>query len=226
MEPKEFAPPAVWIPSRLAKQVAGVAIAPESWGPIAGQLLIADGEGGLLRVQLEQVNGEWQGAAWPLVTGLGARATRLALIADGRLYFSGAAADGRGAGIGHIAPAEPKGFAVKSVKTLADGYELTFTEPVNPASASKPTSYEIAQFNYRHSVAPGAEHNFAGAPGRSSPLKANSASVAVDGSSVRLTVPGLRLGFVTSIRAAGVRSATAQPLRSDTFFHTLNQVPK
>ena len=239
-EPKEFTPPAVWFPSRLAKQVAGVTVAPESWGAFAGQLLVADGEGALLRVQLEQVNGEWQGTTWPLLdvaaeirrrtpsaspsapnppTHLGGY-TRAAFAADGQLWLGGAG------GLSRIRPAGPIPFTVKSVKTLAGGYELTFTEPVNPASASQPASYEIAQFNYRHTVAPGAEHDFEGTAGRSSALKVTAANVAADGLSVRLTLPGLRAGFVTSVRAAGLRSAIAQPLRNDTFFHTLNQVPK
>lgn len=239
-EPKEFAQPAVWFPSRLVKSVAGMAVAPESWGAFAGQVLVADGEGGLLRVSLEQVNGEWQGTAWPLLDATaevrrrtasasptapnppphhGAYA-RLAFAADGQLWLGGAA------GLSRIRPVGPIPFAVKSVKALADGYDLTFTQPVNPASATKPASYEIAQFNYRHTVVPGAEHDFEGTPGRSSVLKVSAASVATDCLTVRLTVPGLRAGFVTSIRAVGVRSATAQPLRSDTFFHTVNQLPK
>ncbi len=237
-EPKEFLAPAVWFPSRLAKQVAGFAVAPESWGAFAGQVLVADGEGGLLRVQLEQVNGEWQGAAWPLLdvaaevrrrtapTSPSAPPphlgdyTRLAFAADGQLWLGGAA------GLARVRPVGPNSFTVKSVKNLADGYELTFTEPVNPASASKPASYEVAQFNYQHEVGPGTEHDFDGTPGRSSALKVSTAAVAADGLSVRLKVPGLRAGFVTSVRAAGVRSATAQPLRNDLFFYTLNQVPK
>ena len=237
-EPKEFAPPAVWFPSRLTKQVAGVAVAPESWGALAGQLLVADGDGGLLRVQLEQVNGEWQGTAWPLLdeaaevrkrtasTSPSAPPphvggyTQLAFAADGQLWLGGAA------GLARVRPVGPSPFALKSVKTLADGYELTFTEPVNPASATKPASYELTQFNFRHTVAPGAEHDFEGTPGRSSALKVGTATVAADGLSVRLKVPGLRAGFVTSLRAAGVRNVATQPLRSDTFFHTLNRLPK
>ncbi|KAF0175413.1 MAG: hypothetical protein FD161_3308 [Limisphaerales bacterium] len=225
-EPKEFAPPAVWFPTRLAKHVAGMAVAPESWGAFAGQVLVADGEGGLLRVSLEQVNGEWQGAAWPLVKGLGANASRLAVSADGKLYFGGATTDGRALVLGRMSPAGPARCETKTMKALADGFELTFTQPVDSASAAKPVSYEVSQFNYRHEIAPGAEHDFDGTANRSSPLKVAAASVAADGLSVRLKIPGLRAGFVTSVRAAGVRSAAAQPLRSDAFFHTLNQVPK
>ena len=225
-EPKEFAPPAVWFPSRLAKQVAGFSVAPESWGAFAGQLLVADGEGGLLRVSLEQVNGEWQGAAWPFVKNLGVAASRLAFSVDGQLYVGGAGAAGKGLGLARISAPGAADFEVKSVKALADGFELTFTQPVEAASAAKAAGYEVAQFSYQHDVGPGAEHDFEGTMNKTSALQVSAASVSSDGLSARLTVPSLRAGFVTSVRAAGVRSAAAQPLHHDTFFYTLNQLPK
>jgi hypothetical protein len=224
-EPKEFAPPAVWFPSRLAKRVAGFVVAPESWGAFAGQVIVADGEGGLLRVSLEQVNGEWQGAAWPLLKNLGTRATRVAFSADSKLYLGGAT-DGHAAALARISLPTPLPFEVKSVKALADGFELTFTQPVDAASAAKAASYEVSQFGYRHEVVPGVEHDFDGTVGRTSSLKVSTASVSAEGASVHLKIPGLRAGFVASIRAAGVRSSTSQPLRSDTFYYTLNQLPK
>ena len=225
-EPKEFAPPAVWFPSRLAKQVAGFSVAPESWGAFAGQLLVADGEGGLLRVSLEQVNGEWQGAAWLFVKNLGVAASRLAFNVDGQLYVGGAGAAGKGLGLARISAPGAADFEVKSVKALADGFELTFTQPVEAASAAKAAGYEVSQFSYQHDVGPGAEHDFEGTMNKTSALQVSAASVSSDGLSARLTVPSLRAGFVTSVRAAGVRSAAAQPLRHDTFFYTLNQLPK
>ncbi len=225
-EPKEFAPPAVWFPSRLAKQVAGFSVAPESWGAFAGQLLVADGEGGLLRVSLEQVNGEWQGAAWLFVKNLGVAASRLAFNVDGQLYVGGAGAAGKGLGLARISAPGAADFEVKSVKALADGFELTFTQPVEAASAAKAAGYEVAQFSYQHDVGPGVEHDFEGTANKTSALQVSAASVSSDGLSARLTVPSLRAGFVTSVRAAGVRSAAAQPLHHDTFFYTLNQLPK
>ena len=60
--------------------------------------------------------------------------------------------------------------------------------------------------------------------GRASALKVTEAQVSADSLSVRLKIPGLRPGFVTQLRASGLRSAS-QPLRHDTCFFTLNQVP-
>jgi len=236
-EPKEFAPPAVWFPSRLAKQVAGVAVAPESWGAFAGQVIVADGEGGLLRVNLEQVNGEWQGTAWPLMTVAadvrrrtaaaspnppphlgGYGVTRLAVNASGQLYFAGATESGVGQ-IGRIGLTGPTPFEVATVKTLPDALELTLTQPATAATATKPASYELTAHTYSHEVGPTAEPP-------TTPLKISSAQLAADGRTVRLQVVGLRAGTVLTLRAAGLRNATGQPLRHDTLWHTLNQLPK
>lgn len=225
-DPKEMTAPAVWFPARLAKRVTGLAVLPERWGQFAGQLIVADGEGALLRVHLEQVNGDWQGAVWPFLKVPAVRVTRLAFNATGQLYVGGAAADGKGPGLGRIAAAGAMPFEVRQVKALADGFELTFTEPVDVASAMKVASYDAAQFNYRHELAAGLEYDFAGTPNKSSALKVVSVTVAPDGLSARLRLGGMRAGFVTSIRAAGVRSAAAQPLLHDVFFYTLNQLPK
>jgi hypothetical protein len=217
-EPKEFAPPAVWFPSRLAMRVAGVAVAPESWGAFAGQVIVADGEGGLLRASLEQMNGEWQGTAWPLVKPLGLRATRLAVSAGGQLYFAGAAENGIGQ-IGRMGLIGPTPFEVAAVKTLTDALELTLTQPATPASATKPTSYELTAHTYSHELGPAPEPP-------AMPLKISSAQLGSDGRTVRLQVAGLRAGTVLTLRSAGLRSATGQPLRHDTLWHTLNQLPK
>jgi hypothetical protein len=217
-EPKDFASPAVWFPSRLAKRVAGLAVAPESWGPFAGQLLVADGDGGLLRVQLEQVNGEWQGTAWPLVKSLGQRATRLAVSAGGQLYCAGVAENGR-AQIGRMGLIGPVSFEVGAVKTLPNALELTFTQPATPTAATKPASYELTAHTYSHEATPAPEPP-------ATPLTISSAQLSPDGRTVRLQVAGLRAGNVLTLRATGLRSATGQPLRHDTLWHTLNQLPK
>ena len=216
-EPKDSAPPAVWFPSRLAKRVAGLAVAPESWGAFAGQIIVADGEGGLLRASLEQVNGEWQGTAWPLVKPLGLRATRLAVSTGGQLYFAGSAESGIGQ-VGRMGLLGPTPFEIATVKALADALELTLTQPASPAAAAKPASYELTAHTYTPEAAPAPEPP-------ATPLKITSAQLSPDGRTVRLQVAGLRPGTVLTLRAAGLRGVSGQPLQHDTLWHTLNQLP-
>lgn len=225
-EPKDFEPPVVWIPARLARRVAGLALLPENWGPLAGQLLLADGEGALLRVQMEQVNGAWQGAVWPFAGKLGAEFSRIAVSGDGRMWLGGATASRKAGALAKLSPASQGSFDIKAIKALSSGFELTFTQPVDAAFAAKPGNYEISQFTYAHQIDPAPELDHSGAAGKATTLKVVAAKAAPDGLSVQLQVAGLRAGFVTSVRAAGLLSTDGQPLRQGTLWYALNQLPK
>jgi len=218
-QPKEFASPAVWFPSQLATRVKGIVVLPASWGAFAGQLIVADGEGSLLRVSLEQIKGEWQGAAWSLVKRLGLRAACMAVSASGQLYFAGSADSG---GIGQIGRMEllgPIPFEVATVKTHPDSLELTLTQPAAPATAAKVAGYELKTQFFVPEATPAPEPP-------PTPLKITSALLSQDGRTIHLQVAGLRPGAVLTLRAAGLRSVTGQPLSHDTLWHTLNQMPQ
>ena len=50
-------------------------------------MLVGDFQNAVLtRVQLEKVNGEWQGAVWPFLKGFQSGVNRMVLGNDGRLY--------------------------------------------------------------------------------------------------------------------------------------------
>src|SRR4029077_11463395 len=66
---KPFAKPAVWVPYAWAKSINGVAYdhTGGKFGPFAGQFFLAElmFGGGLVRADLEKVNGEYQGVCFP-----------------------------------------------------------------------------------------------------------------------------------------------------------------
>ena len=219
--PKQFDAPAVWLPQSLAKSAGGVvAVENERFGPWKGQLLVADPlNSAVLRVALEKVNGEWQGAVWPLLGGVNARC--LVFGGDSRLYV---------AGDGFIERIEFSGkipFEVKEIHAATDGLELMFTEPVDASSAARVGNYAVGQFAY----VPGtAEEPLTvdqqARPGKVTTLKVAKASVENGGRTVRLIVEGLRTGYVTTVQAAGVRAADGRKLAHDTTHFTLNQIPR
>src|SRR5439155_14525288 len=77
---KEFKPPAIWFPKRLAPSASGMAeILDARFGPFKGQILLGDFQNAVVtRVMLERVGGEWQGAFWPFAKGFGSGVNRLA----------------------------------------------------------------------------------------------------------------------------------------------------
>ncbi|MFM8470319.1 MAG: PQQ-dependent sugar dehydrogenase, partial [Limisphaerales bacterium] len=86
-----FDPPAVWFPYKLARSVTGFAeITDDRFGPFRGQLMVGDFQNAIVtRVQLEKVNGEYQGAVWPFLKQVPSRVNRRASGPDGKLSVGG-----------------------------------------------------------------------------------------------------------------------------------------
>ena len=234
-QPTKFTPPAVWFPYTLAKSASGIAVLnDEKLGPFKGQMLVADYQLSVVtRVMLEKVNGEYQGAVWPFAKGFLSGINRLAVGPDGKVYVGG----GKGAhwsgavgpqmySLDRLAFTGKAPFEVKEVHAAADGFDLLFTEPVDPEAAGKPESYDVAQYTYEYHKAYGSpEFDHAGNPNSSTDIKIASAKVSDDKLKVHLTLEGLRKGYVTMVRSLDVVSDAGDNLRHDTFWYTLNEIP-
>jgi hypothetical protein len=110
-------------------------------------------------------------------------------------------------------------FAIREMRARSDGFELVFTEPVDPASAMDPASYAMTSYTYFYSSAYGSDEI------ETMPLRIVSATVGADGRSVRLKVEGLRALYVHELHAPGVRSVGGAPLDHAEAYYTLNRIP-
>ncbi|MBI3875408.1 MAG: hypothetical protein HY300_05520 [Verrucomicrobia bacterium] len=235
-EPKSFSPPAVWFPYKMVRSASGITtIEDERFGPWKGQMLVADFQNSVVvRVALEKVNGEWQGCVWPLLKGFGSGVNRLAMGADGRLY-AGGGKGGHWAGalgprmysLDRVAWTGKVPFEVKEVHATASGFELDFTQPVDDKAAGNPDSYDVAQYTYiYHAIYGSPEIDHDGKKDSATAIKITKAAVSPDRLKVQLTLEGWKPGYVTLVRGLDVKSAEGKPLWHDTFYYTLNQIPK
>ena len=103
--------------------------------------------------------------------------------------------------------------------TTADGFELTFTKPVDPETAGKAESYSMKTFTYIYQASYGSPEVDATKP------KITKVEVGKDNRSVRLWVDGLQEGHIHDLSAAGVRSAEGQALLHAKAYYTLNYLP-
>jgi len=111
-------------------------------------------------------------------------------------------------------------FAIREMRALPDGFELGFTNDVDPASAARADSYTLKSYTYLYSNAYGS------AEIDTVPLNVTSANVGADRRRVRLRVDGLRALYVHELRAAGVRSAAGAALTHPDAYYTLNRIPR
>ncbi len=229
-----FDPPAIWFPYKLAKSSTGMTeIKDDRFGPFRGQLLVGDFQNALVtRVMLEKVEGEWQGAVWPFLKSFQSGVNRLSFGSDGNLYVGGCqrtwvAVAAQEAALERVSFTGKVPFTVKEVHALSDGFELIFTQPVDAMTAADTEGYDVSQYTYKFHASYGSpEFDHDGKANSATPIKVAKIAVAQDRMKVRLVVEGWKAGYVTTVRAADVRSASGKPLWHDTFWYTLNRIPK
>jgi hypothetical protein len=110
-------------------------------------------------------------------------------------------------------------FEIHEMRVQPDGFELTFTEPVDPQSAGDVKSYQLGTYAYIYQAtygSPEVDHT--------TPTIKN-AVVSADRKSVRLVIDGLQLGHVHELHSDGIRSAAGLPLLHPQAYYTLNYLP-
>lgn len=223
-----FAMPSVWFPyDVMGRSPSGFCWdeTDGAFGPFAGQLFVGDQyQASILRVSLEQVDGHWQGACFPFRRGLASGVIRVRFARDGSLI---AGASDRGwpslgessFGLQRLVYTGVTPFEMLTIEARPQGFAVRFTEPVDPATASDPSSWAARRFTYRLHSDYGSDET--------DPwdLDIVSVTVAADGLSAELLIEGLAEGYVHALSATGVRSVDGRPLLHDEGFYTLVERP-
>ena len=111
-------------------------------------------------------------------------------------------------------------FEMKTIRAMPDGFEITYTQPVDKKSAEDPASYSITGFTYKYHATYGSPViNDANCPIRG-------IVVSADGIKARLVVDSLRLGYVHEIKTEGVRAENGKMLLHKVGYYTLNNIPE
>ncbi len=224
-------PPVLWLPRALSPSASGFDTIPAgSFGPFAGQMLIGDFQNSIvMRACLEKVQGKWQGAVFPFAKGFLSGVNRLKFGSDGKLYVGGgkrtwSTAAPKEYSLERVSYTGKVPFEVAEVRALKDGFELRFTKPLEAEPAKDPENYLVKQFTYEYHEAYGSpefDHN--GKEGATETPVAK-AELSKDQKTVRLRIPTLKTGFVTSFQLA-VNSTEDEDPWHDQFFYTLNNRP-
>jgi hypothetical protein len=107
-------------------------------------------------------------------------------------------------------------FEVHTMRVKADGFELKFTEPVEPKTAGDPASYKMNTFTYIYQSSYGSPEVDPTTP------TIDRVTVSSDGRTVRLYVSALQEGHVHELHLDGVRSASGLPVLHPVAYYTLN----
>ncbi len=217
-------PPVVYLPQNEFINSPTKALLIEE-GRFAGQMLLGEiTSGGIRRVFLEKVNGQWQGAAFRFTQGLESGVNRLAWGPDGALYIGGIGASGGWAwnntkfGLQRLEPNGRDTFEIDTVSATPEGFHYRFTDAVDAGWLADPAHYAAEQWGYAPS------HHYGGVKTDHQTLTVTRATPDADGRGVRIVVPGLKTGRCVYLRAAPT-SVAGEELWSTEAYYTLNQRP-
>ena len=221
--------PAVWLPHGiLGISNSEIVTIPEgNFGPFEGQLLVGDqGQSKIMRVFMEKVNGEYQGAAWDFRSGFQSGVLRMAWAKDGSL-FAGETDRGWGSagdasmGLQRLVWNGRLPFEMRTVKAMPDGFEIEFTKPVSKTSAEDLASYSVQSFIYKY-------HPVYGSPPVNNKVcTVKGVKLSPDGLKARIIVDGLRENYIHQITLDGVRDEdNSYSLVHPTCYYTLNSIPE
>ena len=222
-------PPAVMFPYDLmGKSAAGVACDTSGgrFGPFSGQVFVSDqSQSILMRCSLETVDGVLQGACFRFREGFRSGSLALQFAPDGSLYVGGTNRGWGSRGPGDFALERvtwsgKTPFEILAMRAVPGGFELEFTEPVDPKTGADVTSYSVRGFTYI------CQSSYGSPVVDEEPCPVEKAEPTADGRRVRLTLGNLREGVIHELKATAVRNAAGLPLLHDTGWYTLNHLAK
>ncbi len=164
------------------------------FGPFGGQLLVADAAAPrIIRVMVERVGGVVQGACTDFYSNNGLRngSNRMALSPEGNvLYVGQTMREWAGAmeGLQRIIYDGKPVFAVSAMRLVRGGFELEFTQPVDPIAGPVPNAFGMESYAYKY------DSNYGGPEVGLAPVKISEVEWNADRTRVRMKVPGLEPG--------------------------------
>ena len=198
----------------------------EKFGPFAGQMFVGDViDPILMRVTLEKVDGEYQGAAYPFMRRDELKGSNRLLFHDTGPLYVGTTDRGwsRGSsGLQRITYTGKPVFDIQQMSLTKDGFTVKLTQPADPTTATDPKSWNLTTWHYKY----GRQY---GSPELDKqPVKITTITLSADHTTATLTVDGplKHRQQIYHLTADGLRTPAGQPLRNKEAYYTLNRLLK
>jgi cytochrome c len=197
-------------------------------GPYKNQLLHGDVcYGGLQRVFMEKINGDYQGCVFRFTQGLEGATHRLVWGPDGALYVGMIGNPGNWGqqgklwyGIQRMKYNGESAFEMLAVRAKSNGMEIEFTEPLREGDGWDVDHYQVKQWRYEPTV------NYGGPKIDETAMAVKSATVSEDRKKVFLEIEGLKPLHVVHIQLRDLPvSDLDHEIWTTEAWYTLNAIP-
>ncbi|CAN5468423.1 hypothetical protein BH23BAC1_BH23BAC1_23240 [soil metagenome] len=221
-------PPVIWLPQdEIGNSPSQPAIL--NVGPYQNQMIHGEvTHGGIKRVFIEKINGQYQGAVFRFTQGLEAGINRLTWGPDGALYAGGVGSTGNWSHIGKFQYGLQRltfnnkiTFEMLAVRAKSNGVEIEFTEPLKAGVGTKASDYNIRQWWYKPT------EEYGGPKLDNKELKISAVTLSEDRKRVFLKLSGMKANHVVYIRLnrENLISESDQNLWSTEAWYTMNSIP-
>ncbi len=232
IDPAEFAAlrrvPAIWIPHGELSNSPGNPVFDTTngaFGPFRGQIFVGDQtRSNVFRCVLDKVDGAWQGCCVEFINHLQSGVVRLAFAPDGSLW---AGQTSRGWGSVGSAPygiqqiirdGSTQPFEILHVKLTAEGFAVTFTQPLHHSVGIDSSLCTIRHWGYHYHSSYGSDKV------NEQPLDDAEFTLSEDHRTIQIRRADLPVAKVYRFRFdRDVKSADGDTLTSRVAWYTLNR---
>jgi cytochrome c len=220
--------PVVWLPQdEVGNSPSQPALL--NIGPYKGQMIHGEvTNGGIKRVFVEKVNGQYQGAVFHFTQGLEAGVNRLIWGPDGALYVGGVGSTGNWShanklhyGLQKLIFNNKTTFEMLAVRAKSNGVEIEFTEPLKEGSGNKASDYNVRQWYYKPTA------DYGGPKLDDKALNIQKVTVSSDRKKVFLQLAGMKPKHVVYVRLnyQAITSQSGQKPWITEAWYTMNNIP-
>lgn len=199
------------------------------FGPFAGQLFIGEiNRDRIVRVMLEKVDGEFQGACVPFMDGHGLRSgnNRLAFAPDGSLWVGQISFGGwpGTSGIQRIVYKGTPPMDILKMSVTTTGFDLTFTRPVEQTSGADVKNYSIRAYRYEYKKKDINEGIDVANQLDVHDVNVTGTKISEGGKKISLQIQNLRPEFIYELTLGEIKSSDGAPIANRLICYTLNKL--
>lgn len=192
------------------------------FGPFDGQLLVGEmNQPRIVRVIVEEINGQWQGASIPLIDGQGLHKgnNRLVFGPDGDLWVGQNASGWAGSsGIQRIAFTGKIPVDVQTIHLTSGGFNLKFTTEMEKTAIEKKENYSIRSYFYSYHSKYGSDQMDV------KEIGIDDIEISNDGMEIQLNLSPMEKDRVYEIHLNGFKSVTGDTLANNLICYTINEL--
>lgn len=216
---------AVWLPYERARSVSGPVVDDTAgrFGPFAGQMFVGDvgygANAGIMRIALEKVDGEYQGACFRFIDGQPLGCERMTFGPDDQLYMSSLTS-----GLTRVAFDGSLPFEMRSVnvRPRGEGFVVHLTKPLAGKSEPRPEGIRVRRYHYLYTG------NYGSPEADVAAVPVVQADVSDDRTSITLSFPVVShpLGMVYEIDLGELETDDGQRLLHHEAWYTVHRLPE